>query len=484
VAPRTFGTKAVVLPVLGVLGALGGAALWLSDHDRRDRYQRTARVWRLTARRGTHWLVVKGRGVRASEERRAELEERFAIRSAEDVARELGNMKGAIMKAGQMLSFIADGLPPEAQAALATLQADVPPMAPSLAAQVVREELGDDPERLFLDWDPVPVAAASIGQVHRAVMRDGRIVAVKVQYPGVDRAIRSDLDNAELLYGLFSAMALRNLDVRAVVDELRMRMGDELDYLKEAANQSQMAAIYEGHPFISVPAVVPEHSARRVLTSEWADGMRWDEFLRTASSAEHQRAAEVVFRFSQGSVHAHGVFNGDPHPGNYRFHPDGRVTFLDFGLVKRWEPGEWERLVPVLDHLLEEDRAGTVAAMVDAGFLPPDHGLDPDVVWGYVSGPYQPYLTEEFTFSRAWTSSVLGQLLDVNGPYAEVLRKLNLPPSFVILDRVVWGTSAILGRMGATNRWRAILAEYREGGPPATTLGLEEAAWRDRTGRA
>ncbi|MGD9798451.1 MAG: ABC1 kinase family protein [Acidimicrobiia bacterium] len=470
-----MGRKAIGIPVLG---ALGGAAFWLSDAHRRDRFERTARVWRLTVRRGTHWLVVKARGVRATEEERARLEEQFAIRSAEDVARELGNMKGAIMKAGQMLSFIADGLPPEAQAALATLQADVPPMAPSLAAQVVREELGAEPERLFLDWDPVPVAAASIGQVHRAVMRDGRIVAVKVQYPGVDRAIRADLDNAELLYGLFSAMALRNLDVHALVDELRMRMGDELDYLKEAAAQSQMAAIYEGHPFISVPRVVPERSARRVLTSEWADGLRWEDFLEEADEATRQRAAEVVFRFSQGSVHAHGIFNGDPHPGNYRFHLDGRVTFLDFGLVKRWEPGEWELLSPVLDRLLAEDRAGTVAAMVAAGFLPADHGLDPDAVWGYVSGPYQPYLTDSFTFSRAWTASVLSQLLDVNGPYTEVLRRLNLPPSFVILDRVVWGTSAILGRMAASNRWRAILAEYREGAPPATALGREEAGWR------
>jgi predicted unusual protein kinase regulating ubiquinone biosynthesis (AarF/ABC1/UbiB family) len=469
--------KAIGIPVLG---AVGGAAVWFSDEGRRDRFERTARVWRLTARRSAHWLLVKARGVRASEEKRARLEEQFAIRSAEDVARELGNMKGAIMKAGQMLSFIADGLPPEAQAALATLQADVPPMAPSLAAQVIREELGDEPERLFLDWDPVPVAAASIGQVHRAVMRDGRIVAVKVQYPGVDRAIKADLDNAELLYGLFSAMALRNLDVRALVDELRLRMGDELDYVKEAAAQSQMAAVFEGHPFISIPKVVPERSARRVLTSEWADGWRWEEFLASADETIIQRAAEVVFRFSQGSVHAHGIFNGDPHPGNYRFHADGSVTFLDFGLVKRWEAGEWERLAPVLDRLLAEDRAGTVAAMVRAGFLQAAHGLDPDDVWGYVAGPYEPYLSEVFTFSRAWTASVLGKLLDVNGPYADVLRRLNLPPSFVILDRVVWGTSALLGRMGATNRWRAILAEYRDDGPPATELGREEAVWRAR----
>src|SRR6185369_5214146 len=171
-------------------------------------------------------------------ERRAALEEQFVIRSAEDVARELGHMKGAIMKAGQLVGFIAEGLPPEAQAALATLQADVPPMAPSLAESVIRAELGADPERVFLDWNPVPVAAASIGQVHRAVLRDGRIVAVKVQYPGVDKAIKSDLDNAETLYGLFASFALKNMDVKGLVDELRARMADELDYNHEAGCQS------------------------------------------------------------------------------------------------------------------------------------------------------------------------------------------------------------------------------------------------------
>ena len=458
--------------------AVAGVAI--ADRGRRDRARRTARVWRLTARRAAHFAVVKARGARATEAQRARLEEQFAIRTAEDVARELGNMKGAIMKAGQMVSFIADGLPPEAQAALATLQADVPPMAPSLAEQVVREELGADPERIFLDWDPVPVAAASIGQVHRAVLRDGRIVAVKVQYPGVDRAIASDLDNAEMLYAMFSAFALRNLDVRSLVDELRARMVDELDYVHEARCQTEIAAIYADHPFIHVPAVVPELSTRRVLTSDWVDGLRWDELLATSDETARQRAGEVLFRFTQGSIHRNGVFNGDPHPGNYRFHRDGSVTFLDFGLVKRWTPGEWEQLTPLLDALLALDQPRTIDAMVSAGFLRADHGLDPAHVWEYVSAPYVPYLSDSFEFSAEWTSQALTHLIDLNGPYGDVIKVLNMPTSYVILDRVVWGTSALLGRLGARNRWRAMLAEYREGAPPATELGLVEADWRAR----
>jgi predicted unusual protein kinase regulating ubiquinone biosynthesis (AarF/ABC1/UbiB family) len=422
------------------------------------------------------------RGAAADEARRAELEERFAIRTAEDVARELGNMKGAIMKAGQLIGFVAEGLPPAAQEALATLQADVPPMSPGLARQVVVEELGDEPERLFLDWEEEPVAAASIGQVHRAVLHDGRRVAVKVQYPGVADAITGDLDNAELLYGMVSALALKNLDVKALVEELRQRMGDELDYRIEAGCQQEFADRYATHPFIKVPAVVPERSARRVLTSEWVDGQTWAEFEASATEDARQRAGEVLFRFAQGSVHLHGVFNGDPHQGNYRFHPDGTMTFLDFGLVKRWTPGEFERLDPILDAVMDQDADLLVKRMVQAGFLQPDHGLDPQHVFEYVGNPYLPYLTDEFTFTREFVADALSRMLDVTGPHGDVLNALNMPASFVILDRVVWGVSALEGKLDARNRWRGILQEYRHGGKPVTGLGRIEADWRRAEG--
>src|SRR5436190_15188048 len=374
--------RAVGLPVL----ALGAAAVavQLRDEGRREQLRRSSRIWRLTARRGAHWGLVRVRGAGKDAEARARLEEQFAIKTAEDVAKQLGNMKGAIMKAGQMFSFIAEGLPPEAQAALATLQADVPPMAPSLAEKVVRDELGDEPRRLFLDWDPVPVAAASIGQVHRAVMPDGRIVAVKVQYPGVDRAIKSDLDNAEMMYGLFASFALKNMDVKALVDELRARMSDELDYRLEARCQAEFAERYRGHPFIHVPDVVPERSSRRVITSEWVGGVNWAELLATASPEAKQQAAEILFRFAEGSIWHHGVFNGDPHPGNYRFLPAGTVTFLDFGLVKRLSPGELESLSPILDAILRSDPDGTEAALIEAGFLSAHHPLTAKRIYEYV----------------------------------------------------------------------------------------------------
>jgi len=320
-----------------VLAGAAGVGAFLSDEDRRNRLDRQARVWRLSARRVVHWSVVKVRGRRATEADRARLEEGFAIRSAQDVAEVLGGMKGAIMKAGQMVSFIADGLPPEAQAALATLQADVPPMAPSLAEGVIRSELGADPHKLFLDWDPVPKAAASIGQVHRAVMPDGRIVAVKVQYPGVDKAIRSDLDNAELLYGMFASFALKNMDVRAMVDELRARMSDELDYRLEARCQAEFADRYRGHPFIHVPDIVPERCATRVITSEWVDGLSWAEFGATATPAQKQVAAEVLFRFA-----------GDPEPDPRR-HPRSGPSRPDQGPRARRVPARGPRHRPGQD---------------------------------------------------------------------------------------------------------------------------------------
>ncbi len=444
----------------------------------RTRARRSARVWALSTRRAAHLAAIKVRGARRDAESRARLEEQFAIRTAEDVARELGQLKGVLMKLGQMVSFIVDGLPPEAQQVLATLQSDVPPMAPSLAARVIRDELGAEPDEVFLRWDPVPVAAASVGQVHRAVLHDGRDVAVKVQYPGAGSAIHADLDNAELLYAMAARFSFAGLDTRALVDELRARMGDELDYRKEAANQAELHARYRGHPFIRVPAVIGAMSTGRVLTSEWVDGQRWDEFLASADDTRRQHAAEVLFRFAQGGIHRHGVFNGDPHPGNYRFHADGSVTFLDYGLVKRWTPGEWEALSPCLDAVLTGDADATTAAMVAAGFLAPDHGLDPAAVFAYVSAPYVPYLTERFRFTRGFVSEALGSMLDVKGPNGAVIRALDMPPSFLILNRVVWGVSALLGRLEAEGPWRGILLEYRRGAPPATELGRAEAAWR------
>jgi predicted unusual protein kinase regulating ubiquinone biosynthesis (AarF/ABC1/UbiB family) len=474
--PRTAVSLAAASAVATAVAMVAAQRAW-SDPVMKARAERWWRVGRLTTFRGGTFVVTKVRGTAANEERRRQLDERFAIRTAEDVTAQLGHMKGALMKIGQLVSFIAEGLPDNVQETLASLQADVPPMSPSLAESVISEDLGASPDRLFLHWDPLPVAAASIGQVHKAVLRDGREVAVKVQYPGLAATLDSDLADAKRLHRLFSMVALKSLDMTTMVNELRERMHEELDYELEASRQQRFHERYLGHPFLAVPAVHPEFSSRRVLTSDWVDGMDWATFEASADYDLKQVIGEALFRFQQGAIYRAREFNADPHPGNYRFHADGRITLLDFGLAKRWTQQEIDSLWPLIGPLLAGDAEGAVEQMVTAGFLAPDHGLDPQHVWEYVSTPYEPFLVDEFEFSREFTRDALGRIADISGPYADVINSLTLPPSFILLDRVVWGVAAILGRLGARNRWRAILAEYREDAAPVTRLGALEAEW-------
>ena len=259
--------KVAATTLAGGLVAAGIAAgLALADADRRSRMQRSARVWRLTARRGAHYAVVKVRGARKDAEARAALEQRFAIRTAEDVARELGNMKGAIMKAGQLIGFIAEGLPPEAQAALATLQADVPPMAPSLAEGVIRSELGDEPSPLLprLEPDPRCRGLGRAGARGRAARRP-RWSPSRCSTPASTGRSDPISTTRRCSTALFSSLALKGLDVKALVDELRARMYDELDYRIEAANQEEFWRRYPGIPSSASPRSCP--SCRRSACS-------------------------------------------------------------------------------------------------------------------------------------------------------------------------------------------------------------------------
>ena len=214
--------------------------------------------------------------------------------------------------------------------------------------------------------------------------------------------------------------------------------------------------------------------------------MRWDEFQAVATEAHRHFAAELLVRFAFGSINRYRVFNGDPHPGNYCFHPmaDGTcpITFLDFGLVKRWGPGEFDVLTPVLDAVISGNARLSIGRAVEAGFLPADHGLDPDFGFEYLRGPYLPFSGGKFAYGRASVSEALATLIDIKGEHSELIKQLNVPASFVILDRVVWGVSALLGRLGGRNDWGAILAVYRKDAPPSTPMGTVEAAWRSSAG--
>jgi hypothetical protein len=241
----------------------------------------------------------------------------------------------------------------------------------------------------------------------------------------------------------------------------------------------EFGEVFAGHPWVRVPQLVPDLSTEKVLTTEWVDGLTFDEFRRSASYDTKQRSGEVICWFAQHAVNRYGAFNGDPHPGNYKFLHVGSVTFLDFGLVKRWSPGEWDQMRPTLDaFVVHRDPERLATAMETAGFLRAGHGLAPEHLYDYVSSPYVPYLTDHFTFSRQWMIDTLGKIFDVQGPHGDVIEALNMPSSFVILDRVVWGVNAILGKLEAAGPFRAMILEYVADGEPATDLGAAEAAWR------
>lgn len=440
---------------------------------------RNAQIAAIGARSGTAYAIHRARLATTSGEKRDELEAAYQLRTAAQVADALGNMKGALMKIGQMASYLDDGLPEPVRAALATLQQDAPPMAAELCAQVVRAELGADPERLFAEWDPEPIAAASIGQVHRAVTRAGIDVAVKVQYPGVDDAIRADLVNTDLLFRVLGMM-FPGLDPGPLVLELRERLTEELDYGNEAENQRFFADAFAGHPFVSVPRVIDELSTPRILTTELAQGARFSE-VEGWSQTERDLAAEAIYRFVFRSIYQLHAFNGDPHPGNYLFRPGGHVTFLDFGLVKRYQPEDVALFEALIRTFVVEGDVPAFRRMMEAhDVLRPDPKLTDADVAGYFGHFYELVLHDRlFTVDPDYSSETVRMYFDANGPYAHVARAANVPPAFVITQRINLGLTAVLGRLHATANFRKIAEElwpFTEG-PPSTPMGKAEAAW-------
>ena len=444
-----------------------------------SRVERNVAVARTATRAGSALAVHRVRRAVAPAERRQELDEQFQLRTAEQVTEALGNMKGALMKIGQMVSYLDEGLPEPFRVALSQLQQDAPPMSPELAAEVIERELGGPPDKVFASWEPYPMAAASIGQVHRAVTQEGVDVAVKVQYPGVDAAIRADLDNAGLFFGGMGMM-FPGLEAGPIVAEVRARLAEELDYQQEAENQRMFARLYEGHPFIHIPRVVDGYCSSRVFTNEFAEGARFSE-LEEWDQSERDLAAETIFRFVFRSLYRFHAFNGDPHPGNYLFRPGGRVSFLDFGLVKHFTPEEvavFERLA--LTMAWQHDPKAFRAAIEDAGFLPRDAPFSDDLIVDYFGHFYEQVLTPGVkTYTGEYASETVRRLFDVTGPYGELMKVANVPSAYVLIQRINLGLFAILGHLHATGNWRLIGEEVWPfvDGPPSTPLGREEAAW-------
>jgi predicted unusual protein kinase regulating ubiquinone biosynthesis (AarF/ABC1/UbiB family) len=440
---------------------------------------RRRRLAAVGARAGVDWAGHRARRVFASAERRQELDTEFELRTAEQVAATLGEMKGALMKLGQMASYLDQGLPEHVRDALASLQSNAPPMSAELAAGVIRTELGHDPDDLFDTWDPTPIASASIGQVHRAITRDGEAVAVKVQYPGVAEAMAADLANLGLVFGGMGQL-FPGFDPKPVVAELRERLTEELDYANEAVNQERFAEEYDGHPFIHVPRVLGHLSTSRVLTTELAEGVSFAE-MTSWSAAERDLAAETIYRFAFGSLYRLRMFNGDPHPGNYLFRPGGQVTFLDFGLVKHFTPAEllpFEEMITAM--VIDPDPAEFRRIVERVGLLPADQPFPDEDIADYFGHFYE--LVRHpgpQTITAAYTSESVRRYFDQRGPYGPIMRAVNLPASFVIIQRINLGLYALFGDMEATGDWRRLAEElwpFVEAGP-STDMGRTIAAW-------
>jgi predicted unusual protein kinase regulating ubiquinone biosynthesis (AarF/ABC1/UbiB family) len=443
---------------------------------RQSRLSRGGALARLALRVGGRYVARSPRLIFASVERRGELRHDLALRTAEDVAEELGSMKGALMKLGQMASYIDEDMPETFRVTMARLQHSAPPMSAALASSVVLEELGDEPERLFARWDPLPFAAASIGQVHRAITRKGRAVAVKVQYPGIARSITSDVRNVGLLRRI-AAAAFPGLDASSLIDELGERLREEVDYGLEADNQELFARYYQGHPFIRIPEVVRELSTSRVLTSDLVVGAGFDE-LQAWDQSERDMAAETIYRFVFRSLYRMHAFNGDPQPGNYLFHGGGRVSFLDFGLTKHFTADD---LAPLVDGVrfmvIEHDGEAFRAAMERAGFLQAGAPVPTQAVVDRF-GQFYGTVTHDapMTITPAYASAIVKRFFDARSPLAPYS---DVPRTYAILQRINLGLYAVLASINATANWRRIAEEIWPfvNGPASTPMGEAEARW-------
>jgi predicted unusual protein kinase regulating ubiquinone biosynthesis (AarF/ABC1/UbiB family) len=376
-------------------------------------------------------------------------------RTAEQMFRVLGELKGGAMKLGQALSVFEAALPAELagpyRATLTMLQEAAPPLSITAAHQVLAEEFGDGWRERFRSFGDDPAAAASIGQVHKAVWHDGRTVAVKVQYPGVARALMSDFDQLGRVARLFSVL-MPGLDVKPLIAEIRDRVGEELDYRREAESQRAFAAGYAGDPDIYVPQVVA-HS-ERVLVTEWmGDGAPLSRIIAEGTREERDRAGILFARVLFSGPSRTGLLHADPHPGNYRLLPDGRLAVIDFGAVDRLPGG----FPPATGRLLRVGTMGDSAEIERAarleGFIRDGVEVDAERLRAFVAPIAEPLMTERFRFTRAWFRQVGAHVIDLRPN--NVVRQLNLPPSYALINRVVSSGVGVLCQLEAEGEFRA-----------------------------
>ncbi len=446
-----------------------------------SRIARTAKIARLAAGQGTRQLGTQAANLTRDEKGKQVALERRHLEAAEQIVSALGTMKGAAMKMGQVLSFLDVGLVPEEyreefQRTLGKLRDAAPNVRFSDMRKVIEAELAAPLEETFASFDEEPIAAASIGQVYRAVLADGRTVAVKVQYPGVAQAVRADMQNLGMILRLMKQIA-PGLDVKATAEEVRDRIGEELDYELEAQNQRSLARIFRDHPFIVVPDVMTGLSREKVLVTEFVRGAGFDA-IKEYDQATRDRVGEIVFRFFMGCMYRHHQFSGDPHPGNFMLMEDGKVAFLDFGLFKVMpkELIELELECQRAGHEGDAERLHRIWS--ETGFLAHPERFRPDkllaqfrdATWWYV-------LDGEIALSPEIATQVLIDMSDPRSQHFGQMRHETLPADHLFGRRVEMLTLAVLSQLRCKLNFHEIAREWMYGDPPRTDLGRQEAAF-------
>ncbi|UPZ29077.1 AarF/ABC1/UbiB kinase family protein [Streptomyces sp. LRE541] len=427
------------------------------------------------------WGLGKRIGGKSAELVGRELQQR----TAEQLFKVLGELKGGAMKFGQAMSVFESALPEDIagpyRAALTKLQETAPPMPTRTVHTVLAERLGEDWQDLFLEFEDKPAAAASIGQVHRAVWHDGRQVAVKVQYPGAGEALLSDLNQLSRFARLLGPL-IPGMDIKPLIAELRDRVSEELDYGLEAQAQQAHAQEFADDPDVLVPAVV--HQREQVLVTEWIDGTPLSEVITDGTPEERDRAGQLLARFLFSGPSRTGLLHADPHPGNFRLVPaDGsggsadrsgwRLGVLDFGTVDRLPDGLPSTIGASLRMTLDGEAEAVYDLLREEGFVKESIELDPDAVLDYLLPIIEPAQVDEFTFSRGWMRSQAARVADPRSPAHQLGKQLNLPPAYLLIHRVTLSTIGVLCQLGATVRLRQELEEWLPGFLPDAEPELE-----------
>ena len=433
----------------------------VSDIPQR-RGARTARLASLPL--GVAGRATVGFGKRMTGKSAAEVQADLQAKTAEQLFTVLGELKGGAMKLGQALSIFEAALPEESAApyreALTKLQEAAPPMPAATVHKVLDEQFGRRWPDRFQEFNDVPAAAASIGQVHRAIWGDGREVAVKLQYPGADQALMADLTQLSRFAWLFGRIS-PGLDVKPLLAEIKERVLEELDYTLEADAQRGFAAAFEGDPEIAVPRIVA--SAPKAIVSEWMDGKQLSAIISGGTQEERDLAGSRLVLLHYSAPGRAGMLHADPHPGNFRMLPDGRLGVVDFGAVARL-PGGYPPALGRLTRLaVQNDADGVLDLMRSLGFVRAGVKVTGQDVLDFLGPGVDPLREETFTFSRRWMRRQAARIADPRREEAKVARLLNLPPSYMLIHRVTLGTIGVLCQLEATAAYRTIAEKYQPG---------------------